>query len=97
MKIFTLTLLLSSFSLGLFSQEFEVPKDYSLEKREDFVAQEQNVLDCYDWLMKTPLNEQTDKRKEANAFLLKWLTGSAVSIEIKQEIVSFMTSSLSYL
>lgn len=49
------------------------------------------LFDCVTWLTTTPVNEQPDKRKEANAFLLKWLSGSSkVHIEVKQEIVTFM-------
>jgi hypothetical protein len=94
MKTITLTLILTIISIGLFSQDFEVPKNYKLDKAEDYAPYEQDVVKCFDWLMKTSLNEQTAKRKEANAFLLKWLSGSPnVSIEIKQEIVSFMGTS----
>jgi hypothetical protein len=94
MKSITLTLVLALFSIGLFSQEFEVPKNYKLDKAEDYALYEQDIIKCVDWLMKTPLNEQKAKRKEANAFLLKWLTGSPnVTIEIKPEIVTFMGTS----
>ncbi|WP_430813412.1 hypothetical protein [Carboxylicivirga sp. RSCT41] len=94
MKTIIVTLILTTISLGLFSQNFEVPKNYKLEKAEDYAPYEKEVVKCFDWLMKTPVNEQIDKRKEANAFLLKWLSGSpTVHIEIKAEIVSFMETS----
>jgi hypothetical protein len=94
MKTITLTLILATISLGLFSQDFEVPENYKLDKSEDYAIYEQDVIKCFEWLMKTPINEQATKRKEANAFLLKWLSGSPnVHIEIKQEIVTFMGTS----
>jgi hypothetical protein len=94
MKTITLTLILTTISIGLFSQDFEVPKNYKLDKAEDYAPYEEDVVKCFDWLMKTSLNEQTAKRKEANAFLVKWLSGSpSVSVEIKQEIVTFMGTS----
>jgi hypothetical protein len=94
MKTITLTLILTVISLQLFSQDFEVPKNYKLDKAEDYATYEPDVVKCFDWLMKTPVNEQAAKRKEANAFLIKWLSGSpSVSLEIKQEIVTFMGSS----
>jgi hypothetical protein len=94
MKTITSILVLMSISLGLFSQEFNIPKDYQLVNVEDYAPYEQDVVNCIDWLVKTPLNEQSDKRNEANTFLLKWLSGSPnVHIESKQEIVSFMSSS----
>lgn len=94
MKTIVSALIFLTISLGLFGQDFNVPKDYKLVKAEDYAPYEQDIINCVDWLVKTPLNEQPEKRKEANTFLLKWLTGSPnVSIEIKQEIVTFMGTS----
>lgn len=73
------------------AQQFELPKAYQLDKAEDYDLYEKDILSCIDWLMNTPFGTETFKRKEANAFLLKWLTGSPkVKIEIKAEIVNFM-------
>ena len=94
MKKVTLTILVLTFSLAAFSQVFEVPKNYKLEKAEDYATYEKDVVACIDWLKKTPVNEQTAKRKEANLFLLKWLSGSPeVQIEVKPGIVTFMETS----
>lgn len=94
MKKVVFTLFFSAFSILIFCQDFEVPKNYTLVKAEDYTTYEQVILKSYDWLMTTPVNEQAEKRKEVNAFLLKWITGSpTVSIEIKQEILTFMGSS----
>lgn len=94
MKKVLLTLVLSIFTIALFAQTFEVPTDCKLEKAEDYAKYEKDVLSCIDWLAQTPVNEQSAKRKEANAFLLKWLTGSPdVHIDIKPGIVTFMDSS----
>ena len=94
MKTITLALILITISLGLFSQDFEVPKNYHFDKAEDYAPYEQDVVKAFDWLMQTPINEQSAKRKEVNAFLLIWLTGSPnVKIEMKPEIVTFMGSS----
>ena len=94
MKKLTLILIFGSISFGLFSQNFEVPKSYILEKAEDYTQYENDVVKCVDWLIANPINEQASKRKEANAFLLKWLMGSPdIYIEIRQEIVTFQNSS----
>jgi hypothetical protein len=94
MKTITLSFILMTIAFGIYSQDFEVPKNYKLDKAEDYAPYEQDVIKCFDWLMKTPINEKTAKRKEANAFLLKWLSGSPnVHLEIKQEIVTFMGTS----
>jgi len=89
---FILAIMLCTFSV--YSQDFEVPVKYKLEKAEDFKFYEADILKCIDWLIETPLNEHKAKRKEANAFLLAWLTGSPnVTIELSAEIVTFMESS----
>jgi len=94
MKTITLTFVLTIISIGLFSQNFDLPKNYKFEKVEDYAVYEEDVVKCVDWLMETSLNEEVAKRKEANAFLFAWLSGSPnVSIEIKQEIVTFMGTS----
>ncbi len=94
MKKLFLFLFALTISIGAFTQDFEIPKNYKLKKAKDYAPYEQDVINGVKWLLKTPLNEQTNKRKEVNAFLLKWLTGSPnVHIEIKQEIVTFMSSS----
>ncbi|MBN2612624.1 MAG: hypothetical protein JXB00_13800 [Bacteroidales bacterium] len=92
-KVFLMLIFTATLSL-LYAQDFEPPENYKLEKAEDYTLYEKDVINCIHWMMKTPLNENTDKRKVANAFLLKWLTGSPnVHLAIKQEIVTFIGSS----
>jgi len=94
MKKISITLILITISFGLYSQDFQVPKNYKFETVDDYAPYEKDVTNCANWLMETPLNEQAEKRKEANAFLLQWLSGSPdVHIEIKAEIVTFMSTS----
>jgi len=94
MKKIAFSIILCVISLSLFSQDFNIPKDYKLVKVEDYALYENDIISCVDWLMNTPLDENLNKRKEANAFLIKWLSGSPnVHIEIKQEIVTFMSTS----
>ncbi len=93
MKKISITLILTVLSITLFAQNFEIPANYNLEKPEDYAKYENDVVNCIDWLMEAPVNEQAAKRKEANAFLLKWLSGSPdVHIEINPQIVTFMES-----
>jgi len=91
MRTLTLTLFFISLSTGFFAQNLEIPKNYKFEKTEDYAPYEQDVVNCINWLMATPINEQTQKRSEANAFVLQWLMGCPyVHIEIKPEIVNFI-------
>jgi len=83
-----------SIGTWLTAQDFEVPKRYKLEKAEDYKKYEPKVLECINWILNTPINEDKKKRQDANAFLMKWLEGSpSVTIEVNVEIVSFMDSS----
>ena len=94
MKKLTFTVLFAVLTLGLIAQDFVVPQNYKFDKAEDYALYEQDVINCVDWLLKTPLNKESEKRKDASAFLLKWITGSPyVHLEIKQEILTFMSSS----
>ena len=94
MKTLLLLFVLSFISIGAFAQDFEVPKKPKLEKDKDFAAYQEDVLKCIDWLAETPLDEQASKRKEANQFLMLWLTGSpSVTIGLNEDIISFMNTS----
>lgn len=91
MKRILFTLMLSMLFAGVYAQEFQVPKDYKLDKAEEYAPYEKDIIKCVDWLINKPVNEEVDKRKQANAFLLKWLIGSpTVHIGLKQEIVTFI-------
>jgi D-arabinose 1-dehydrogenase-like Zn-dependent alcohol dehydrogenase len=91
MKKILSTLVFSVIITGLFAQDFNVPTNYVLKSPADYAKYEADIIQCINWLMITPLNEQASKRKEANAFFMQWLTGAPnVSVDIKQEIVTFM-------
>lgn len=78
-------------SVQAFSQTFEVPAGYSFETKDDYSKYEQDVIEGVNWLLKTPLSQEQGKRKEVNAFLMKWLSGSpSVTIEVNSEIITFM-------
>lgn len=77
--------------LGLSAQDLNVPRDYELKTKEDYARYQPDLLSCITWIMNTPVEVKPEKRKEANAFVVKWITGSPdVSIELKPEIVNFM-------
>jgi hypothetical protein len=89
MKHYSVTLI--AFMLISFiakSQEFEVPKDFNPKTKEDYVATEKDVIACADWLENSPLDQAESKRIEANAFLMKWLTGSpTVTVSLDADIL----------
>jgi hypothetical protein len=84
-------LMFSILAFSLVAQEFEVPKNCILSKEEDYAKYEGEVLKGIDWLLKTPISSQPEKRREINRFVMTWLTGSpTVTVNIKPEIVNFM-------
>jgi len=98
MKKYILPLFFVILSGNLFAQKFKVPENYKFETSDDYAPYENDIVQCVEWLVETPVYQYTGKRKEAYAFLLKWLTGSPyVHIEIRQEIVTFMNSSPDFL
>jgi hypothetical protein len=90
MKRIILILILSASITGLFSQNFEVPKKFEARDPKDYAKYEKDIIQCVDWFMSAPINEQPVKRKDAYAFFMKWLTGTpGFTIEINTEIAPF--------
>jgi hypothetical protein len=74
------------------SQDFEVPKNYVLSSNADYQKYETEIIACANWLENFPLDKDEMKRKEANAFLMQWLTGTPnVSINLNADLVSKYT------
>ncbi len=75
-------------SLNLLAQDVEIPSDLKLENAEDYKKTEELVLHSSAWLQNTPISENQSKRKEINAFLMQWISGSpTVTIKLVQGIV----------
>jgi hypothetical protein len=70
------------------AQEYQVPQNYTLKDKGDYAKYEQDVINTVDWLQQTSWDDQPDRRKEANAFLIAWITGSPnVSISVGTPLV----------
>ncbi|MFY7669760.1 hypothetical protein ACOSP6_01595 [Tenacibaculum sp. MEBiC06402] len=86
-KIKTLIFLLLV-NANLLAQQVDIPHDLKLETPEDYKKTEQLVLKSTEWLLKTPIGDNPNKRKEINTFLMKWMSGSpTVTIELVAGIV----------
>lgn len=71
------------------AQSFEVPANYSLKAKEDYARYNQDVVAAATWLETTPSNQEVDKHKATNQFLVQWLTGTpAVSVEIQSYVAT---------
>ncbi len=85
MKRFKLFLLFLTWlpAYGLLAQNFEVPKGYKFEKAEDYASYEKDVIACVNWLERSPIRYEQERRVEANRFFVLWIQGSpTVSIEL---------------
>ena len=49
------------------------------------------MIRCFDWLMATPANKESEKRMDAGAFMMKWLSGTPyLTVDVQPKIVNFM-------
>lgn len=81
-------------SVCLYSQtpeEWNVPQNYSLVNAEDYAPYNEDVVKCVDWLVNTPLDLQTSKRRDAHKFLMAWIGGSPeVMVIVSEDLVPFL-------
>lgn len=75
-KAFIALLLTILFIQTSYSQEFTIPNNLKLESAEDYTNSESDILNCIHWLENTPVNQDSEKRTLANAFLMRWATGT---------------------
>lgn len=62
--------------LCAWAQDTLIPLDYTEAKPEDFYQYEQNVQNCVDWLMNTPLDERQMDRQVISQFVQVWMQAS---------------------
>lgn len=86
-------LFFSFFVLNLssaFSQTFELPKNYELQKGSDYTAYEKDFISAIDWLVSTSPDQQREKRKEVSGFAMQWMMGSPdLTISLSTDIATF--------
>jgi hypothetical protein len=71
------------------AQSYEVPQNYVLKTKEDYVKYEPVIIKTADWLQQTPWKAQPQKMEEADQFLLKWAKGTpAVTIKLVEAIMN---------
>jgi hypothetical protein len=88
-KLF-IAIALSLFSGNIYSQTFEVPKNYEFKAAADYAKYEKEIIEAAKWLTATPLNENAAKRSEVSKFVITWINGSpTVNVEINPTIMDF--------
>ncbi len=94
MKKIILLVVLVVFTFSLYGQEYMVPKNVKFDNKEDYATYEPQVKETIDWLLVTSLGKEPNKRTEANAFLMMWLTGTPnVSINVNTDFLPFVKKS----
>ncbi|HTB27094.1 MAG TPA: hypothetical protein VK711_17105, partial [Puia sp.] len=88
-KVFFLVLFLSLFVTTSFSQDNTLLDSIPTTK-EGFIKSETAVINTINWLENTPLNQETDKRKQLSAKFLAWLTNSpTVTVDVDARTAPF--------
>lgn len=86
-KNFLALLALISITTCAFSQDTRL-LDTLPVKKDDFIKSEPAVINTVDWLVNTPLNQETDKRKLLTTLFTAWVINSpTVTIELNSKIV----------
>lgn len=81
-------ILLLCLAMNLTAQEIQIPDDIQLESKKDFQDHEKLVLQSIEWIQNTPLSQNPSKRREINAFLMKWMSGTpSITIELVSGLV----------
>ena len=75
-KLLTLFACFMLAAINSFSQQFEVPANVVMDKKEDYANYDKDVIAAVNWLEATPIGTDADKRKSVNAFVMKWINGS---------------------
>ncbi len=69
----------------------EGEKTYELKNKEDYALYEEDIVKMTNWLVQTPLSEETELRRQINAFIVEWVSGSPnVSVELSEKTVPYL-------
>lgn len=82
MRKVILCLVLVFSSLNLFAQDYTSLDAGSLQKMEDYVKAEPKVLECSNFLLNTPYEENNLNRLSAMQYVLKWMEGTDYTFSI---------------
>ncbi len=89
-KASTLILLCILFTnTQIIAQDFRVPAG-QIKLKEDYTEYEKDIIAADKWLVKTPFDEQPERRQQVNRFIFDWVNGSpTVYCEITPVILDF--------
>ena len=75
-------------------QEVLIPYDYTKTSPQELHIYEQNVLDCVEWLVNTPVDEQPADRQAVRKFVLEWIEATpSVAVYLDPQLMDFTKDS----
>ena len=91
MKKFLMSAMFMLIGISAWSQEDSlIPFDYTETDPQEFYKYEQNVLNCVDWLINTPIDEHTIDRQVISQFVLIWVQATpSVAINYDPKLLEF--------
>lgn len=91
MKTLSLLFLSCFVTMGIFAQDFTVPKDYKFVTKEDYKPYEPQIKEAISWALGKTLSADPKKRTEVNKFFMDWLSGTPdVSVAIDPRVLTFI-------
>lgn len=86
-RIFILIPCFFALSKG-FAQQFSIPQNVQLHSKDDYIKYEKDIIATADWLQATPVGNDDATRKQANTFLMQWVTGSStVNVNVNADFI----------
>lgn len=64
-----------SITTSLTSQSTDIQYNYDFKINNDYENYDNTIIDITDWMIATPITEQTDKRSQYQTFLMNWAAG----------------------
>ena len=92
MRILLVILVCMTFGLGANAQSKcpDMPKEFSWNTAADYQRDRALVKDVLQWLCKTPMGLDIQKRGEANYFVMQWLSGTPeFTLDFSTQILPF--------
>jgi hypothetical protein len=66
---------------------FDLPQNVELKSKDDYTKYETTMIGAAKWLEETNLDKEAEKRKQINAFVIEWISGSpSLSVDITEQL-----------
>ena len=93
MKLLLLIPFLTVSNLFVSAQDFTVP-NVKFDSTSDYALYNKDIVQCFNWLMSNPCNEDLGKRDSASRFLDNWIEGTpTITVTISQDVITYIDTS----